>query len=219
MGKDRNQRAGKRASGRDFGGFVALPWSVVDSKAYRTLSHTAKSLLIEFARQYRRDNNGSLIATLKHLKPRGWNSADVISRAKNELIDNELIFLTVQGHRPNKASWYAITWQDIDLNHKYDPGTMVRWPRYRSGYLNINSQIGIVKPSNKLENRLIEPLGKLSPSSTTPSKGSIVSKSAALTTPPHGNHLEIPSTVSECQLIGFQSAANNSSYSDCFKFG
>lgn len=219
MGKDRNQRSAKRGSGRDSGGFVALPWSVVDAKAYKALSHAARSLLIEFARQYCRDNNGRLIATLKYLKTRGWNSADVISRAKQELIDNGFIFLTVQGHRPNKASWYAVTWQDIDPNRKYDPGTMERWPRHRSGYFKVNPNIKVVNPPNKLDGYLIAPFNRLKQSPSEPPNGSINGKLPTSPAPPNGHHLEIPSTAVAIHPIGCQSAANNSTYSAKLKFG
>ena len=54
-------RAKKGAdSGRDGGGFVALPWVVLDSAAYAGLSHPARGLLLELCRQLRSDNNGRL---------------------------------------------------------------------------------------------------------------------------------------------------------------
>ena len=56
----RNGRKG--ATGRDPGGFVALPWSVLDSAAYARLSHPAKALLMEFARQFVRDNISTFVA-------------------------------------------------------------------------------------------------------------------------------------------------------------
>ena len=34
---------------RDAGGFVALPWSVLDCPAYAGLSHPARALLLEIA--------------------------------------------------------------------------------------------------------------------------------------------------------------------------
>ena len=57
-------------AGRDAGGFVALPWSVLDSPAYSGLSHPAKALLLEFARQFVRDNNGRLLCSMTYLGPR-----------------------------------------------------------------------------------------------------------------------------------------------------
>lgn len=88
----------KRDAGRDGGGFVALPWSVLDCPAYARLSHPARGLLFEFARQFIRDNNGRLLASYAHLAPRGWTSKDVITRAKSELLDAGFIFETAKGH-------------------------------------------------------------------------------------------------------------------------
>jgi hypothetical protein len=116
-------------STRDSGGFIALPWAVVDSEAYQTLSHPAKSLLIEMARQYIRDNNGRLLASYSYLRSRGWTSADTITRAKRELISAGLIYETVMGHRPNKASWYAVTFHAIDRLAGYDPGAYEAFER------------------------------------------------------------------------------------------
>ena len=31
------------------------------------------------------------------------------------------IFETVKGHRPNWASWYALTWRPLDPDDRYDP--------------------------------------------------------------------------------------------------
>lgn len=124
----------KSDPGRDPGGFVALPWSVLDSAAYARLSYPARALLLELARQFVRDNNGKLLASLSYLSKRGWNSADVISRAKKELLDAGFIHETVKGHRPNKASWYALTWYTLDRHKGYDYGAAETFKRgaYRS---------------------------------------------------------------------------------------
>ena len=111
-----------RNNSREPGKFVALPWAVLDSAAFQALSHPAKALLLEVARQYRSDNNGRMLLTDKYLAPRGWRSPYVITRAKRELIDVGLIFETVKGARPNKASWYAVTWQSLDPHPGYDAG-------------------------------------------------------------------------------------------------
>lgn len=120
-------------SSRDAGGFLAIPWSVLDSQSYLALSHPAKSLLLEMARQYRGDDNGRMIATLAYLKSRGWTSYDTIQRAKQELLDAGLIYETVKGRRPNRASWYALTWQTLDKLDGYDAGAAAGF--VRSAYL------------------------------------------------------------------------------------
>lgn len=187
MGRDKAQRAAK-GGGRDSGGFVALPWSVLDCSAYRALSHPARSLLIEFARQYVRDNNGRLLASTKFLKNRGWNSADVIHRAKRELLEAGLIYETVKGHRPNKASWYAITWQGLDKDSRYDTGAWEGWRHARSGYKNIP-----LISSNGTKGHSIEPTNGIAITSTSPLAGTIKPNSRYQPIPLGGNHLEIPS--------------------------
>lgn len=127
MGRDFSRK--KIDSSRESGGFCALPWSVIDSPAYQSLSHPARSLLIEFARQYVRDNNGRLLASRAYLAERGWNSSDVIHRAKNELLKAGFIHEMVKGQRPNKASWYAITWYTLDKIKGYDFGTAENFQR------------------------------------------------------------------------------------------
>jgi len=189
MGRDKAQRAAK-GGGRDIGGFVALPWSVLDSAAYRALSHPARSLLIEFARQFVRNNNGRLIASTKYLKNRGWNSADVIHRAKLELIQAGLIYETVKGHRPNKASWYAITWQSLDKDSRYDAGAWEGWRHARSGYKNAT-----LIPPNGTKGHSIEPAHGIAIVTSNPLDGTIKRNNCYLPIPLGGNLLEVPSKL------------------------
>ncbi|QWD04986.1 hypothetical protein G6720_06040 [Polynucleobacter paneuropaeus] len=195
MAKDKAQRAA-RGGGRDGGGFVALPWSVLDCPAYCLLSHPARSLLVAFARQYVLDNNGRLLASGKYLSKRGWRSADVIQRAKRELLDAGFIYETVKGHRPNKASWYAITWQNLDKHPDYDAGIYEGWKEARSGYAHSTSlKIKRLIPSKGISDGLIAPCGGVMTSPTIPSGGTIRGPFDQQPTPPNGNHLEIPSAV------------------------
>lgn len=114
----------KNAQSRDGGSFVALPCVVLDSPNYQKLSLAARALLIEIARQYKGQNNGRLLSSFSYLSKRGWTSKDVITRAKRDLIAAGFIHETVMGHRPNKASAYAITWQSIDRLSGYDVGAL-----------------------------------------------------------------------------------------------
>lgn len=190
MAKDKAHKAHQRGSSRDGGGFVALPWSVLDCGAYRALSHPAKSLLIEFARQYVRDNNGRLLASTKFLKNRGWNSADVIHRAKLELLEAGLIYETVKGHRPNKASWYAITWQNLDKDSRYDAGAWEGWKHARSGYKNTS-----LIPPNGIKRYQIGPANGIKDVNPIPLGGTIKPNKCHHPIPLDGNHLELPSTL------------------------
>ena len=121
---------------------------MLDSPAYLGLSHPSRSLLLEIARQYFGDNNGRLLTSAAYLRKRGWKSSDVITRAKRELIDAKLIHETVQGQRPNKASWYAVTWQTLDRHPGYDSGT---FESFRRGAFNSGPFLSVVpaKPTRE----------------------------------------------------------------------
>jgi hypothetical protein len=182
----RNERS-KRGSGRDAGGFVALPWAVLDSAAFLKLSHPAKALLLEVARQCHGDDNGRLLLSRVYLASRGWKSADVIQRAKSELLEAELIFQTVQGCRPNKASWYAVTWHKLGKLQGFDHGVerIFRQGAYRKN------------------EALIPPRGTgrapIAPSPGTvglcpvPARGAIRSTLTPSSVPSPGHPLEMPS--------------------------
>jgi len=181
-------KGSKGDSGRDAGGFVALPWTVLDSAAYARLSHPARSLLLEFARQFVRDNNGRLLASAAYLSKRGWGSADVITRAKRELIAAGFIHETVMGHRPNKASWYAVTWRALDKMPGYDAGAAETFRR--GAYQN-----AALRPSHGVETPSIAPSHGVEKRAPTPSHGAIKAISGHLSTPSHGHHLEMPSAA------------------------
>jgi len=125
-GRNKGRKSG---ASRDGGGFIALPWSVLDSPAYRRLSMHARALLLEIARQYVADNNGRLLASRAYMLKRGWKSADMLNKAKRELLGGGFIHETVKGHRPNKASWYAVTWQAIDRHPGFDAGAVETFER------------------------------------------------------------------------------------------
>lgn len=185
----------RRDTSRDPGGFIALPWSVLDCPAYARLSHPARSLLIEFARQIGTANNGRLLASAAYLAKRGWGSADVIARAKRQLLDAEFIFETVKGCRPNKASWYAVTWRTLDRMPGHDLGVDRAFERgaYRKKMSNKNAGLS---PSDGVERPLIAPAHGVDGPSPTPSHGAIRATFDDLPTPSHGHLLDKPSPCS-----------------------
>jgi hypothetical protein len=143
MANGRNFNSKKFRGEKIQGGFSPIPWDVLDSKAYLKLSHTSRSLLLELARQVLPDNNGRLLLTSKYLSKRGWRSAGVISRAKRELLEAELIYETVMGYRPNKASWFAVTWKNLSASQDYDVGAARGFVKgaYKNGDYKITSLI------------------------------------------------------------------------------
>lgn len=199
----RNQK--RRNTNRDPGGFVAMPWSVLDSLAYANLSHPARSLLIEIARQYVRNNNGRLLASRAYLAKRGWKSAAVIDRAKHELIDAGFLHETVKGHRPNKASWHALTFYTIDHHRDYDTGALETFRR--SAYLDLKPQkIVSLSLAKGTERTLIVPSDGTERTSSVPSRGAMTPNFGVLSVPRERHLLDMPSTEAFLQAVDHQIA-------------
>lgn len=194
----------KGDSGRDGGGFVALPWSVLDSAAYAGLSHAAKAMLFEVARQFVKDNNGRMLLSTAYLNKRGCYSASVIQKAKLELIEAALIFETVKGHRPNKASWYAVTWRILDRLQGYDVGVDKLFqrgayrftagkPKRQPPKCKNPKKIKVLNPPHGIESALIVPHHGIAADCFVPSHGTVRPTLSSFSIPPHGNHLDMPS--------------------------
>jgi hypothetical protein len=179
----------KGDSGRDGGGFLALPWSVMDCHAYGLLSMHARALLLEVGRQYVRDNNGRLLLSRAFMAARGWKSADMLTKAKRELLDGGFIFETVKGQRPNKASWYAVTWRKLDRIPGYDTGAAecFEFAAYKKGAPLKNAPL---VPPHGTETPLIVPPHGTGTPATVPPHGPIKGVFAPVSVPPHGHHLE-----------------------------
>lgn len=195
-GRGAQGRKRGRDTSRDGGRFVALPLSVLECPAYAALSHPARSLLLEVAMQCHGDDNGRLLLSRAHLAKRGWRSADVIQRAKQELLDGGFIFETVKGCRPNKASWYAVTWRSLDKLPGYDQGVTVAFQRgaYRLADATKNTPL---IPSHGTGAPAIGPPHGTGGRSSVPSHGPMAPVSTPRPVPSHGHPLEVPSVVVE----------------------
>ncbi|WP_201747000.1 hypothetical protein [Limnohabitans sp. TS-CS-82] len=200
----RKHKAKGQDGGRLAGGFMALPWVVIDSAAFQNLSHPAKALLIEVDRQYVRDNNGRLLASRAYLEKRGWKSQDVITRAMRELIAAKFIHQTVQGCRPNKASWYAVTWRTLDRMQGFDAGAAESFER--GGFISMQIKNAPLRPSHGATGLSIAPPDGVEGKSAAPPDGAIRGDFGPLSTPPDGHHLDKPSPVPE--LNGNQEQGN-----------
>lgn len=115
--------ARNRHKGNKIGeGFVALPYSVLNSPIFLALSPHAVKLLIDVAAQYRGDNNGDLSVAWKLMQPRGWRSEATLHKVKRELLEAGFLYETRKGRRPNLCSLFALTWPLLDDSDKFDPG-------------------------------------------------------------------------------------------------
>jgi len=82
---------------RERGRFLALPYAVLTSTAYLSLSPHGIKLLIDLGAQYNGSNNGDLSAAWKLMRPRGWRSEETLAKAKKELLRTQLIVETRKG--------------------------------------------------------------------------------------------------------------------------
>lgn len=191
MANGRN--SGRRVdAGREAGRFIALPVAVLDCPAYARLSMHARALLLEVARQYVGGNNGRLLLSREYMAKRGWKSNDMLTKAKRELLNGGFIHETVMGHRPNKASWYAVTWRTLDRIPGYDAGAV---ESFRRGAYNETASIknASLRPPYGTEAGTIAPPHGTSNVPAAPHYGAIKPVLAHCPVPSDGHHLEMPS--------------------------
>jgi hypothetical protein len=124
MTNGRNPGNAKKGDRSFDGRFAGILTEALYSAAFVALNKVERALLLEFMAQYTGRNNGRLLCNVKKLKSRGFGSADTLHRAKRVLLAAGFIYETVQGHRPNKASWYALTWRPLDSSDRYDHGVI-----------------------------------------------------------------------------------------------
>ena len=182
-------------AGRDAGGFVALPWSVLDSPAYLRLSMHARALLLEVARQFTRYNNGWLLLSRAYMAGRGWKSCDMLDKSKRELLDAGFIFETVKGQRPNKAARYAVTWRAFDRHPGYDVGSMECFQRGAYRLKDQGQNTPPVPPHGTEKNASLVPPHGTERGATVPPHGAMRGVFGASSVPPHGHLSREPSTA------------------------
>jgi hypothetical protein len=211
---------------REPGRYIALPVNVIDSPAFQSLSYPAVALLIELARQRSGGDNGRLLLSMRYLSERGWRSKDVIERARRELLAAKLIYQTVQGHRPNKASWYALTWYTLDKLPGYDYGAVEgfrrgmyatvklatpaptrealfeKWRGHGvAGQKKPSSKINMLSPAGGVERAAIAPADGVEGLSTAPAGGAIRALLPPLSTPANGHPLDKPFCTGKSLLL------------------
>lgn len=111
-------RSWGKAKGRsDSGGFVRLPFALMDSDDFRSLSGSATKVLMCLMRQYRGRNNGDLSAAFSLAGRWGIGSKSTLANALKELMACNLIVRTRNSQFTNpggRCSLYALAWLPID---------------------------------------------------------------------------------------------------------
>jgi hypothetical protein len=125
---------------------------------------------------------------------RGWKSADTIANAKRQLLNAGFVHETVMGHRPNKASWYAVTWRALDRLPGYDPGAAETFKRGAYQQIGPIKNASLSPPAGTGRMLIVPPVGtgKLS---TIPPSGTIKAALLGRPVPPDGHHLDMPSNA------------------------
>jgi len=96
--------------------YAGIPHVVMESDDYKNLHSSAKALLLDIAYQLNGINNGDLSASFGTMKKRGWVSQETLRKARNALLDANLIMQTRQGKfqaGDSVCSLYAVTWYQI----------------------------------------------------------------------------------------------------------
>jgi len=160
----------------------------MDSNAFQGAGHPARSLLYELIRQLSGRNNGHLQLASPWLKKRGWNSADVVQRAKAELITRQLAIKTRLGGLNAGPDLWAVTWLPIsDFTGLTEVSAMTYHP---GAWHFLNPPI----PIPKRDERSVSRSGAVPPNGAVallavPSQGAETALSGAQAVPSHGNNV------------------------------
>lgn len=110
MAKKKNWLSPER---RETGGFAAIPHCLLESSVFTGLSAHAVKLLMDLATQFKGFNNGDLCMAWTIMEKRGWKSRDTLNKARQELLDQELLLISRRGDR-KRPNLYALTFFAID---------------------------------------------------------------------------------------------------------
>ncbi|MDN3523520.1 hypothetical protein [Halomonas ramblicola] len=98
-------------------GAFSIPKRVMDLEDFRTLSPSAKTVLLALGFQYNGKNNGNLSATHNTMQEWGGMAKATLAKSLRELQDRNLIMKTRQnqhGREGARCALYAFTWAPID---------------------------------------------------------------------------------------------------------
>ncbi len=199
-----HKQAPEQVSGR----FAGLPHAVMDSMAFAGATYPARSLLFELIRQHTGRNNGHFQLAWGWLRRRGWKSADVVQRAKAELITRQLAIKTRLGGLNAGPDLWAVTWLPIS---DYVELTEVSAKTYHPGawhFLNPPMPIPKRDEHSALRNSS-DPSNGLADSHTAPSNGTKRVHFEIATAPSNGNN-EVTSATrrsSARRVVGKQGAS------------
>ena len=127
--------------------FVALPYTMVESKAFKELSCTAVRIFIELKKRFNGSNNGHIFLSIREAKKICHAGQRSVSRAFEDLVLKGFIKFNKRGaFTYRKATTYYLTCEKINGYDKTDC-----WKQYPKNDANINPQEYIKNKHKYLE--------------------------------------------------------------------
>ena len=120
------------------GGHVRIYWAILDSPAWRALTHADVCVYVALRRKLGRTNNGNISATLAEMKNAGISSSSTLTAALHRLEALGFIEKTRQGGIANGGKLCSLyrftdedTWEFPKLAIKAGPATN-EWKRFNN---------------------------------------------------------------------------------------
>ncbi len=110
--------------------YVGLPFYMLQSQAWRSLSPAARTVLIEAMAFYRGDNNGYIALPLREISKRAGCSPDTVSKSITDLDDKGFLERTFAGtfkRNDKRASEYRITLYRCDRTQERASKAFMHW--------------------------------------------------------------------------------------------
>jgi hypothetical protein len=132
----KHNRTGRSTTER----FVLLPYYMLTSAAWRSLSPVARSIFVELALIYNGSNNGSIALSTRDAAERVRCSKDTAARGLLNLVERGFIRCRSRGHFDRKkrhASEYLLTFRPCDRSGERALKSFMRWepkqPKFIAG--------------------------------------------------------------------------------------
>jgi hypothetical protein len=111
--------------------FAMLPRSAQYTEAYRRLSFSARSFLLEIAALYMGENNGFLGLSARQAAERMNCTKDTANKASRELLDVGFLEVAYRGSYEskleNRSNEYRLTWRRCDKTNALPSRAYLNW--------------------------------------------------------------------------------------------
>ena len=127
---DKIRRKERRADLKSKGRFLALPFNLIESPAFMSLSKSAVQVFFAMYARYNGKNNGQIVASVRSLAKTSHLTRSATQRAIVQLLERGFIIYTQKSWincKYKKASIYALTTERIDGSPRLD-----KWKEWKA---------------------------------------------------------------------------------------